>query len=148
MKRILRKIYDYFLGVFVCLGFSVTIWLLLTLCGDTVPPVNTKNMLFLTLSVVVPWITNFIFDYSSSLYMKGILHGGLWFMIEMILFNFMYGIALEAQYLLGLLFGFSVLYGCGLFLINRISGKLNMPVRCVAQFNMTVMSKILKDGNK
>lgn len=146
MKQILRKIYDYLLGVCISFGLTAGIWIVLGCCTEAMPTVNFKNVLFLMLSVKVPWLTNFIFGYSSTLYMKGILHGGLWFMIEMVLFNVMYGVALEAQNLLALLLAFAILYGCGLFLINRVSCKLNMPMRCVAQFNMKVASKILKDG--
>lgn len=145
MKNFLRKIYDYFLGIHISFGLAMAIWLLLTLLPANVPLMNMKNVLFLFLSVIVPWITNFVFDYSSSLYMKGILHGGLWFMMEIIIFNFLYGVALEANVLIVLLVAAAILYGVGLFVFSRISGKLNIPVRCVSQFHMKVVGKITKD---
>ncbi|MBQ2967181.1 MAG: hypothetical protein IJE10_03550 [Clostridia bacterium] len=145
MKNFLRKIYDYFLGIHISFGLAMAIWLLLTLLPANVPLMNMKNVLFLFLSVIVPWITNFVFDYSSSLYMKGILHGGLWFMTEIIIFNFLYGVALEANVLIVLLVAAAILYGVGLFVFSRISGKLNIPVRCVSQFHMKVVGKITKD---
>lgn len=109
------------------------------------PEINKTNTLFLFISTLVPWLFNFIFDYSSSLPMKGVLHGGLWFMLDIIVFNFLYGVALEAQVLLRLIVATVILYATGLYMFSRISAKLNIPIRCVSAFSVKVLSKIQKD---
>lgn len=133
MNNIIRKVFDRFLGINFTVGFSLFLWLLLGLIITT-PEINQKNMVFLLISCIVPWIINFIFSYTSKLYMKGLLHGVVWFVIEMILFNLMYGVALEAFVLLRVAVVYSVLYSGVLYLFYKLSAKLNIPVRHTAEF--------------
>ena len=145
MKRILAKAYDVLLGVLFSVGVMMTVWVFGGMYFDSFPDINAKNTLFLFISMLIPWLTNFVFEYSSTLTMKGILHGGLWLMLNMILFNYMYQIPLPAEVLIGIIFVAALVYGIALYLFNRVSSKLNMPVRCVSAFFAKVLSKIQKE---
>lgn len=146
MRRILAKAYDILLGVLLSTGVMITVWVFGGMCFEVFPEINEKNTLFLFISMLIPWTINFVFEYSSTLTMKGILHGGLWLMLNMILFNYMYQIPLPAEALIGIILTSAVLYGGSLYLFSCASAKLNMPVRCVSAFLGKVLSKIQKDN--
>ncbi len=146
MRRFLAKVYDALLGILLSYGIMMTIWVFGAFYFEAFPEINEKNTLFLLISMLIPWMTNFIFEYSSTLTMKGILHGGLWLMLDMILFNYMYQIALPAEVLIGIIVTSVPVYGGGLYLFSRVSAKLNMPVRCVSAFWVKALSKIQKDN--
>ncbi|MBR3943124.1 MAG: hypothetical protein IKJ55_07170, partial [Clostridia bacterium] len=101
MRRILAKAFDAMLGVLLSYGIIMTVWVFGVHFSEAFPEINGKNALFALISMLIPWLTNFIFEYSSTLTMKGILHGGLWLMLNMILFNYMYQVALPADFLIG-----------------------------------------------
>ena len=146
MRRILAKAFDAMLGVLLSYGIIMAVWVFGLHFSEAFPEINGKNALFALISMLIPWLTNFIFEYSSTLTMKGILHGGLWLMLNMILFNYMYQVALPADFLIGIIVATVLVYGGILYLFSRISAKLNMPVRCVSAFFMKVLSKIQKDN--
>ena len=146
MRRILAKAFDILLGVLISVGIMTTLWVFSGMYFDFLPEINPKNTLFLFISMLIPWLINFIFEYSSTLTMKGILHGGLWLMLDMILFNSMYNFALPPETLIGIIAATVLVYGVGLHLFSRASAKLNMPVRCVSAFLVKVLSKISKDN--
>lgn len=133
MNNLLKKVFDRLLGINFSLGVALFVWLILSLIIET-PDFNRKNIIFCIVSCAVPWIINFIFGYSSKLYMKGLLHGVLWFVIEMIIFNLMYGIALEAFVLMRVAGIYAMMYSAILFCFYRITSKLNIPVRHTAEF--------------
>ena len=133
MTNLFRKFFDRFVGVNITVGISLFLWLISGLIIDT-PEINQKNIVFMILSCLIPWLINFIFGYTSKLYMKGLLHGVLWFVMEMILFNLMYGVALDAFVLLRVAVVYSALYSAVLWLFYRMSAKLNIPVRHISEF--------------
>lgn len=133
MNKIFKKITDRILGINLTLGFAMFVWVIGGFFLEF-PEYNQKNVFFVMLSCVIPWAINFVFGYSSKLYMKGLLHGILWFVIEIIAFNLIYGIALDAFILLNTAIIYAVCYSVSLFGFYKASSKLNIPVRHVAEF--------------
>lgn len=133
MRTFLHKTFDYFIGINFTIGFFTAFWVILGLIFP-LPEITEKNVVFIVLFSAVPWLTNFIFSYSSHLYIKGILHGVVWFVISVIIFNLMYNIAIDAMLLLLLAVIFAVLYALFLWLFSNLSAKLNIPLRYVSEF--------------
>lgn len=133
MKKFIKRIFDFFLGIHWSIGFVMVVWFICS-CFFTMPPFSSSNICFVLVSCAIPWLLNFIFSYSSYLYVKGILHGVVWFVLEMILFNLVYGIALDASVLLICAGVFAAGYALVLWLFSKASEKLNMPVRRTAEF--------------
>ncbi len=144
MKKLRKRIFDFFLGINWSFGFIMAAWFLCNLFFD-MPPFNFINVCFVFVSVIIPWIFNFIFSYTSHLYVKGILHGMVWFVLEMILFNLLYGVALDAFVLLICALVFTVIYALVLWLFSSLSSKLNMPVRRTADF-IAKLSAMIEKG--
>ena len=141
MNKALKKILDRLFGIIFTIGLSVLIWLI----GKTFldfPEFNQKNVFFVVVSCTIPWVINFVFGYSSKLYMKGLLHGILWFVMEIIVFNLTYRIALEAFILLKSAVVYAALYSVILFGFYKVSSKLNIPVRHVGEFFGKLMTTI------
>lgn len=133
MNKVLNKVTDRVLGINFTLGFAMFVWLIGGLFLKF-PEFNQKNVFFVVISCVIPWVINFVFGYSSKLYMKGLLHGILWFVIEIIAFNLTYGVALDAFILLRSAVIYALFYTAILFGFYKASSKLNIPVRHVAEF--------------
>lgn len=133
MSNILRKCFDRFIGINFTIGFAVVLWIILG-CFFDVQEIDRKNIIFMMISCVIPWLFNFIFSYTSKLYMKGLLHGVLWFVSEMIIFNLMYGIALDAFVFLRVAVVYTALYAIVLAFFYKLTSKLNIPVRHTSEF--------------
>ena len=133
MRTFLHKTFDSFIGINFTIGFFTAFWVILSLIFD-LPVITEKNIIFIVLFSAVPWLTNFIFSYSSHLYIKGILHGVVWFVISIIIFNLMYNIAIDAMLLLLFALIFSGIYALFLWLFSCLSAKFNIPVRYVSEF--------------
>ncbi|MBR4029815.1 MAG: hypothetical protein IKJ06_00235 [Clostridia bacterium] len=144
-KKQIQNIFNFVSGVLFCFGLCMTLWLIIGAFLDNMFEINNKNTLFLLITVIVPWFINFVFGYTSKLYAKGILHGVLWFVLDVIVFNLMYGIALEAKTLLYLAITFAIVYALILFGFSRISNKLNIPVRHFADFCSKLLSSWTKN---
>lgn len=139
-KKQIQNIFNFVSGVLFCFGLLMALWLITGAFFDNIFQINAKNALFLLISVIIPWFINFVFGYTSKLYAKGILHGVLWFVLDIIMFNLMYGVALEAKTLLYLAVTFAVVYTLILFAFSRISHKLNIPIRHFADFSSKLLS--------
>ena len=142
MNKALKKILDRLFGIVFTIGLAVLIWLIGKTFMSFFPEFNQKNVFFVVISCIVPWVINFVFGYSSKLYMKGLLHGILWFVIEIIVFNLTYRIALEAFILLKSAVVYALFYSAILFGFYKASSKLNIPVRHVAEFFGKLMTTI------
>ncbi|MBR5517874.1 MAG: hypothetical protein IKV86_02485 [Clostridia bacterium] len=133
MRNIIQKSFDLFLGINFTVGIVTVVWRLLDF-ALTVPEFSPQNILFMMISCAVPWLTNFIFSYTSKLYMKGMLHAVVWFVADIIIFNLMYKNALGAFVLLWIAAVFAAVYGITLYGFYHISSKLNIPVRHTTEF--------------
>lgn len=143
MKKFIKRVFDFFLGIHWSIGFVMVVWFICSQFFE-MPPFSSANVCFVLVSAAIPWLLNFIFSYSSYLYVKGILHGVVWFVLEMILFNLIYSVALDAGVLLICAGVFAALYALALWLFSRISEKLNMPVRRTAEFMAKLSAMIGK----
>lgn len=146
-KQTIQNLYNFIFGVIFTFGLFVTIWLILNAIDSKTFKTDDKIILYLFISSAVPWIINFVFGYSSKLYVKGILHAGLWFVLEIIVFNLIFEIAVDAVILLMIVVCFASLYALGLWGFSAISAKLNIPVRYFAEFSVKLLTLFTNNKN-
>lgn len=133
MKKILTRMFDFFLGINWSFGFVLAVWTFIGLFFP-ISPLTQVTLCFLFLSVSIPWVINFIFSYTSYLYVKGILHGVVWFVLEVILYNLFFPTPPGAKTLLLCAGIFAVVYALVLWLFSHLASKLNTPVRHTSEF--------------
>ncbi len=146
-KQTVQNLYNFISGIIFTFGFFMIIWLVLHAISNKTFKIDDTTTLYLFISSIIPWITNFVFGYSSKLYVKGILHGGLWFVLEIIVFNLMFGIAIDAFILLTIVVCFAAIYSLGLWVFSVISAKLNIPVRYFADFSAKLLTLLTNNKN-
>lgn len=143
MKKFLLRLFDIFLGVNFTIGFVTAIWAILSVFLP-VPKIDVKNMQFLAILCFIPWLTNYIFDYASNLYVKGTLHAVVWFVLGVIVYNLMYSSAPEPDELILIGVIFAVSYALVLNFFYYLSSKANMPVRRFAEFYSKLLAQFFQ----
>lgn len=146
-KQTIQNLYNFLTGTIFTFGFFMIVLLILHSISSKTFEIDTTSVLYLFISSAIPWITNFVFGYTSKLYVKGILHGGLWFVLEIIVFNLMFGIAIDAFILLTIVVCFATIYALGLWGFSVISAKLNIPVRYLAEFSLKLLTLMTNNKN-
>lgn len=146
-KQTIQNLYNFIFGVVFTFGLFMIVWLVLHAINNKTFEIDSETTLYLFISSVIPWIINFVFGYSSKLYVKGILHGGLWFVLEIIVFTLIFGIAIDASILLTIVLCFAILYSLGLWGFSVISAKLNIPVRYFAEFSLKLLTLMTNNKN-
>ena len=132
-KRFLKWLFHFVCGFTMSMGISLLIWMALYAIFEK-PAFTLENMLFLAIVAAIPWFINFIFHFSSSITVKGILHAILWLILGLIVYNLLYQTALPVEILCLVIFVFGVLYALCLWRIVVLSKKLNTPFRHIAEF--------------
>lgn len=146
-KQTIQNLYNFLTGTIFTFGLFMIVLLILHSISSKIFEIDTTSVLYLFISSAIPWITNFVFGYSSKLYVKGILHGGLWFVLEIIVFTLIFGIAIDASILLTIVLCFAILYSLGLWGFSVISAKLNIPVRYFAEFSLKLLTLMTNNKN-
>ena len=124
---------DTLCGIFLCEGLIVCLWLILYLIGKK-PELNVANLIFVTLVVVLFWVSGFIFHFTSPILAKGILHSIICFMLLIIIFSLNFGYVPNAIQLITGMAIFFVVYAIALWGTVSLSEKLNVPLRRVTQW--------------